>query len=325
MSPGWAGASALALVVLLAGCGSTAQPVPPRPAVSPVAPRPAGVKDPAVIPSASASAPLSCDPRASLRPPATGQVAPGTKMTEIIQRGRIVVGVDQNTYLFGFRDPGTGQLTGFDIDIAKEIAAALFGDTNPDRIQFRTISSAERIPAIQKGDVDIVVRTMTMTCERLEQVAFSTEYFTAGQRVLVLRDSSATGLKDLGGKKVCATAGSTSLATIAKAEPHPVPVSVVDWTDCLVMLQQRQVEAISTDNTILAGLAAQDPNAHIVGAPITEEPYGVAMAKDATDLVRFVNSVLDKIRSNGRWRAIYAQWLSALGSTPDPPVATYRD
>jgi polar amino acid transport system substrate-binding protein len=312
---------------VLGACTSSQEraSAPLSPAIEAV--RPVGAQDPAVVPSAVAAPPASCDPRASLRPqgalPAPGRMPDGSTMARIVQRGRLIVGVDQNTYLFGFRDPFTGQLTGFDIDVAREIARALFGD--PDLIQFKTISSADRIPAIQRGDVDLVVRTMTMTCERLQQVAFSTEYFTAGQRVLVTRDSPVRSMADLGGEKVCATAGSTSIRTLAAATPRPLPVSVVDWTDCLVMLHQGQVTAISTDDTILAGLAAQDPSTRITGPKITEEPYGVAMAQSAIDLVRFVNGVLERMRADGTWRAMYRRWLAALGPAPTPPAARYRD
>jgi polar amino acid transport system substrate-binding protein len=244
-------------------------------------------------------------------------------MADIVERGRLRVGVDQNTYLFGFRDPHTGELAGFDIDLAREIARALFGD--PDRVQLVAISSADRIPAIESGQVDLVVRTMTMTCERWERVAFSTEYFTAGQRVLVRRNSPVEGIDDLGGQKVCAAAGSTSLRAIAAAPSRPIPVSVVDWTDCLVLLQQGEVAAISTDDSILAGMAAQDPTTHVVGDRFTTEPYGIAMSRDAEDLVRFVNGVLERLRSDGTWTELYERWLGSLGPAPDPPRARYQD
>jgi polar amino acid transport system substrate-binding protein len=320
-------ATVLVAAATVAGCAPAPRPLPPRAATSPIAPRPVGAQDPAVMPSTSAAPPQSCDPAASLRPagplPGPGQMPAGTTMARIAQRGRLIAGVDQNTYLFGFRDPTSGDLTGFDIEIAHEIARAIFGDR--DRIQFTTITSAQRIPAIQSGAVDIVVRTMTMTCERWEQVAFSTEYFTASQKVLVPRDSPAKKLDDLGGQKVCATAGSTSIRTVAAHPSRPVPVAVADWTDCLVLLQQGQVSAISTDDTILAGLAAQDPNTKIIGPALSGEPYGVAMAKSATDLVRFVNAVLDRLRADGTWRAIYQRQLAVLGSPPAPPAARYRD
>ena len=173
--------------------------------------------------------------------------------------------------------------------------------------------------------VDLVADVMTINCARWRQVAFSTDYFDAGQRVLVPADSTATELGDLGGKKVCAAKGSTSIRNIAADEAKPVPVAVDDWTDCLVMLQQRQVSAISTDNAILAGLAKQDPNTKVVGPRFTDEPYGIAANSDDVDLVRFVNGVLAKIRGDGTWKKIYDRWLTVLGPAPAPPVAKYRD
>jgi polar amino acid transport system substrate-binding protein len=164
---------------------------------------------------------------------------------------------------------------------------------------------------------------MTITCDRLQQVNFSTEYFDAGQRILVTQGSPVRGPADLGGRRVCATAGSTSIQTIAALPSHPVPVSVTDWTDCLVMLQQGQVDAVSTDDTILAGLAKQDPHTVVVGDRFADEPYGLAMSKDAPDFVRFVNGVLDRMRADGTWARIYSRWLG--GAAPAPPAARYKD
>ncbi len=308
--------AAALLAALLGGCGTTGTTVTAAaPSLAP--PRPQGVQDPAVVPSAAAAGATDCDPRASLRPDGAG----GPGIDRIRARGRLVVGVDQNTYLFGYRDAASGQVVGFDIDIARQVAAAIFGD--PARIQLVAITAAQRIPFIQNGSVDIVVDTMTINCDRLKQVAFSTDYYDAGQRVLVPKSSAAKGIDDLGGRRVCAAAGSTSIANIAHARSHPVPVSVADWTDCLVMLQQGQVDAISTDDTILAGMAAQDPNTKLVGDRFTDEPYGVAVSRSAPDLVRFVNGVLDRMRADGSWAAIYTRWLG--GPAPAPPMARYLD
>jgi polar amino acid transport system substrate-binding protein len=306
------------VAALAAGCTSAGPTTTPNPVASYRPPLPAGVQDPAVVPSAAAAGASDCDPRASLRPN-TGGATPN--VDRIRSRGRLIVGVDQNTYLFGYRDAASGQVVGFDIDIAKQIAQAIFGDAS--RIQLVAITAAQRIPFVQNGTVDIVVDTMTINCDRLKQVAFSTVYFDAGQRVLVPRSSNVTGIADLGGKKVCAAAGSTSIVNIADAASHPVPVSVADWTDCLVMLQQGQVDAISTDDTILAGMVAQDPNTKLVGEQFTKEPYGVAMSRSAPDLVRFVNGVLDRIRADGTWASIYTHWLGAPALTP--PAARYSD
>ncbi len=314
----------------LAACSTIAHPIPGstptvvRPAPSGVRELPAGTSaSPGAGPSGTAVP--NCDPRASLRPagalPPPGHMPAGSTMDRIARRGQLVVGVDQNTYLFGYRDPASGEIVGFDIDILHEVARAIFGD--PSRIQFTAITAAQRIPALQGGQVDIVADTMTITCQRLTQVNFSTEYYSAGQRVLVRRDSTARGIDDLGGKKVCAATGSTSIQNIAAAKSHPVPVAVNDWTDCLVLLQQGQVDAISTDDTILLGMAKQDPNTRLVGDAFTAEPYGLAMPLAATDFVRFVNGVLDRIRGDGTWRAIYARWLNP--PVPAPPPARYRD
>ncbi|MEO3745716.1 glutamate ABC transporter substrate-binding protein [Plantactinospora sp. B5E13] len=312
------------VLLVTAGCGVDNQALPDN-RVPTDPPRPVGMQDPAVIPSGPAGSSGSCNPRLSLRPtgalPAPQQMPSGSAMAEIVKRKRLIVGVDQNSYQFGFRDPLTGQLTGFDIDIAREVARALFGD--PGKIQFRAISSADRIKVIQDRSVDLVVRTMTMNCERWQQVSFSTEYFTAGQRILVHRGSGIRSIRDLRDKKVCAAAGSTSIRNIA--EQGTVPVSVVNWTDCLVLLQQNQVVAVSTDDSILAGLAAQDPNTEVVGPRFSDEPYGVAISKDSPELVRFVNGVLAKIRANGTWTQLYNRWLRSLGPAPSPPTARYRD
>jgi len=316
-------AVALAALALLAGCSAPQQWGAP-PDSKPVQPRPAGVQDPAVLPSSSA-APANCDPLASLRPgalPPPGQPPAGSSMAKIVQRGRLIVGVSQNTYLFGHRDSRTGELVGFEIDLAGEVARALFGD--PTKIQFRAMSAAERIPALKNGEVDLVVRAMTMTCDRWQEISFSTEYFTGGQRLLVPVDSPVKSIDDLGGKKVCAAAGSTNITAIAAAKSKPIPVAATDALDCMVLLQQGQIDAVSTDDAILAGFAAQDPATHVVGPAFAAAPYGIGIGKANADLVRFVNGVLEKVRADGTWTAIYQRWLSSLGPAPAPPVARYQ-
>jgi polar amino acid transport system substrate-binding protein len=271
--------------------------------------------------SAASPASASCDPTASLRPAGPPGVAPGSFMARIRARGYLIAGVDQSTYHFGYLNPLDGQIEGFDIDMVRAVAKAIFG--NPGRIEFRAISDAQRIPDIQSGAVDIVAHTMTINCARLEQVDFSTVYYAAGQRVLVQADSPAKSIADLGRKKVCATTGSTSLANITAAPTRPIPVAVPYWTDCLVLLQQGDVAAISTDDSILAGLAAQDPSTKIVGPRFSNEPYGLAISRQHPDFVRFVNAVLQRLRTSGQWAASYAHWVGT--PVPPPPPARYKD
>jgi polar amino acid transport system substrate-binding protein len=314
----------------VSACATSAVSAGPGPAdVTVAVPEPQGVQDPAKLPSpaASGSAAPACNPNASSRrpvgaPPAPGHMPAGSTMAKILARGTLRVGVDQNTYKFGYRDPASGQIVGFDIDMAHAIARAIFGD--PNKIQFVSITAAQRIPDVVNQTVDLVADTMTVTCDRLRQVAFSTIYYDAGQNVLVRTDSGIASLADLANKKVCAAAGSTSIPNIAALASKPVPVAVNDWTDCLVMLQQGQVAAISTDDTILRGLAAQDPNTKLLlAANFTKEPYGLAMNLHAPDLVEFVNGVLAQLRSDGGWAAIYTRWLNS--PAPAPPIAQYAN
>ncbi|MEU4443730.1 transporter substrate-binding domain-containing protein [Actinosynnema sp. NPDC050801] len=315
---------ALVLASVLAACAPVPSAAPPIGGGSAVPPRPAEAVELTAPPSTAEVPPASCDPTASLRPtgaqPPPGQMPAGSTMARIQARGRLIAGVDQNTYLMGFRNPFSGELEGFDVDLAREVARAVFGD--PGAIQFKVLTSEQRIPTLERGEVDIVVRTMTVTCERWQKVNFSTVYLQAGQRVLVPSNSEVTGIESLGGKRVCATKGSSSLVAVATAPSGPVPVSVPNWTDCLVMLQQGQVDAISTDDTILAGFAAQDPYTKVVGPQFTAEPYGMAFPKADEDFVRFVNALLERLRADGTWARLHERWL---GPAPAAPVAVYRD
>jgi polar amino acid transport system substrate-binding protein len=271
----------------------------------------------------------ACDATAaSLRPaPGPPHVTLGSFMETIRTRGYLIAGVSSSTYHFGYFNPLDGQYEGFDIDMVRAIATAIFGTPN-GHIEYKAITDEQREPDIANGSVDIVAHTMTITCKRLQNEDFSSVYFEANTRVLVLKDSTATGLASLGGQKVCATKGSTSATLIATypVTPHPVLVPEPQFTDCLVQLQQGQVAAISTDDSILAGLRAQDPFTKVVGPPFAPQPYGLAISKQNPDFVQFVNAVLAQERADGAWAKSYVQWVSGPGTTaPSPPVAKYSD
>ena len=304
-----------AAVALLAGCTSTATPVGQARAVAPSA-SPSGP---------AAAADDSCHPRESLRPtgtlPAPGKMPAGSLMAKIYQRGRLILGTSQDTLLFSSRNAFTGKVDGFDVDMGRQIAQAIFGD--PNKLQIKVIAYDQRVPLAQSGQVDLVADTMTMNCARWKSVNFSTVYYDAGQRVLVSSASTAKSMDDLGGKKVCAAVGSTSLDNIKAYASKPIAVGRPGFADCLVAFQLNQVDAISTDDTILAGLAAQDPYAKVVGDAFTKEPYGLAMPKD-DQFTRFVNAVLEQNRQNGTWTKTYNKWLGRFGAPPPPPKAEYR-
>lgn len=322
---GWGGVSAMAVacavtaaVVLLPLAHAT--PETGRPAVG----KPASM---AAAPAAPWVLTDTCpDPEASLRP----SDVDGPTIARIKAAGKLVAGVDQNSFRWGYRNQNAegSRLDGFDIDLVKAIAKDILGDENA--VIYRAIPTSQRVPALQEGRVDIVVRTMTINCKRLEDVAFSTAYFEAGQQVLAPKGSPITGydtsLKD---KRICFAAGSTAEAAL-KSQPYgSVPVTVANQLDCLVRLQLGEVDGIITDNALAAGQAAQDPSVQLVGSPFTREFYGVAMNKDASDLVRRVNKVLENYRAGGNdspWMRAYLKHLQpVLPGVSAPPAPKYRD
>lgn len=264
----------------------------------------------------------NCDLKASLRPAATlptpGAMPPGSFMERIKERGYLIAGVNAGFLHFGYLNPFSGQIEGFEIDLVRTLARAIFGNSNPNDVHLEALTVPQRIPFVQQGKVDIVVDAVTITCARRQQVDFSTVYYDAGQRVLVPITSNVRGLQDLGDKRVCATEQSTPLQVIEAYPSHPIAVGAPQAIDCLVYLQQGRVAAISTDDSILLGFKAQDPYTQVVGPPLADVPYGMAISKAHPDFVRFVNGVLAQMRADGAWRAIYKHWLGSPVKAPPP-------
>lgn len=335
-------AAAALAVVLVAGCsGSVRLPdaiegeAPPTTAV--VVPTP-----PTCSPAEAALDPTrSYEPEGPL--PTPGDMPSGTTMAAIQQRESLIVGVSGDTLLFGARNALTKQIEGFDIDMLKEVARAIFG-TPPDEeppITYKVITYADRLPNLEagpdNGGVDIVAHTMTINCNRWLRIAFSSEYFHAGQRVLVKKESDFAGIGDdesaiepLNEKEatVCAPEGSTNIDYLrdpANGLDQMIILAKPDITDCLVAMQQGEADAATGDDTVLAGLAAQDPNTVVVGKTFTNEPYGLGIGKENVDFVRFVNGVIEAMRTDGRWKEIYSKWLVGVLSDTviDPPKALY--
>jgi ABC-type amino acid transport substrate-binding protein len=257
----------------------------------------------------------------SSAPAALPTFAASSYMAKIIQRGRLVAGVKQDQPLFGYLNPRTNQLEGFDVDIVKEIANALFPDHAANRLELKPVTSASRIPLLQEGGIDIIAATMTITDERKQQIDFSDVYYLAGQSLLVKKDSPTTKIQDLdkADKTVCSATGSTSEQNITKFAPSAQKVLFPGYADCVTALQQGRADAVSTDDIILAGFAAQDPSLKLVGGQFTQEPYGLGINKASTGFLEFVNGVVRTMKANGRWKAIYTQWLGSIGPAPDPP------
>ncbi|MBS4751473.1 glutamate ABC transporter substrate-binding protein [Nocardioides sp. zg-ZUI104] len=288
----------------LASCGYDDTPLPDKPE------------------AASSSAPpasqVECDdPTKSFAPSDDAAAA----RAQLGDRGRLVVGVSGDTYQLGFTDPADSRLKGFDIDVAREVADALGVS-----LQLRVISAGERIGLLESGEIDMVARNMTMNCARWQEVSFSTVYYNATQKVLVRSDAATSyaGPQSLAGKKVCAPAGTTSIANIADIEPEVKPVPANNHTGCLIKFQRGEVDAITGDDTVLAGLVAQDPYAVVPEQKkLTDEPYGLAVARENRALAAFINNVLDRMRGDGTWRRLYGTWLKPylkVDAAPPKPV-----
>jgi polar amino acid transport system substrate-binding protein len=314
--------SVLATSIVLAGCSHTESlTVATVPTLPP--PTPIGMDQlPPEPPLPQDDSSQNCNPTASLRP-FPNKAEADAAVADIRARGRLIVGLDIGSNLFSFRDPITGEITGFDVDIAGEIARDIFGA--PSHVEYRILASDERVTALQQSEVDVVAKTMTITCERRQLVNFSTVYLDANQRILTPRDSPIAKVADLSNKRVCVARGTTSLQRIREIVPPPVIVSVVNWADCLVAMQQREIDAVSTDDSILAGLVEEDPYLHIVGPNMATQPYGIGINLNNTGLVRFVNGTLERIRRDGTWNTLYRKWLTVLGPAPAPPTPRYAD
>lgn len=274
-------------------------------------------------PAPGTGAPASCDDATASYDPlpeGTASIPADSTIAQIRDRGTIVAGVSADTLLMGARNPFTGELEGFDIDIVRDLSTAIFGD--PDHVTYRVITAGERISSVAQGDVDVVVRAFTVTCGRWQDIAFSTVYFEAGQKALIADTSEAQDLADLAGQRVCAPAGTTTLERLSEYDVEPVPAAT--HSACLALFQLGRVDAITGDDTILAGFAAQDPHAKVIGQAISSEPYGIGVAAENVDLVRFINALLAERVADGRWQASYDTWLApALGDDAAAPAPSY--
>ncbi|GAA3696316.1 glutamate ABC transporter substrate-binding protein [Microlunatus aurantiacus] len=303
------------LLALLAGCGLAAYTPTPLPGNGATA---APTSAPPT--SAPTTAPTRCDNALASYDPSDTE---GAAVQRIQKRGRVIAGVSADTYLLGSRNPFTGRIEGFDIDMVKALAKAILGDENA--YELRVITAAQRIPSLENRSVDVVARNMTITCDRWTQIGFSSEYYRAGQKILVRRGSKATTLADLKGQRVCAPNGTSSMTNLMKLQPEAIAVGADNHTGCLALFQNGDVDAITGDDTVLAGLAAQDPYAVVPDQKaFTAEPYGLGFNSRDVDLIRFANAMLAQMRTDGEWKQIYDRWLAdALGAAPAPPKAVY--
>ncbi|GID25885.1 glutamate ABC transporter substrate-binding protein [Paractinoplanes brasiliensis] len=232
--------------------------------------------------------------------------------------GKLVIGVKADQPGLGLQSGST--YTGFDVEIGKIIAKGL--GVPESGIEWKTTVSANREPYIQQGQVDLVVATYTINDERKKVVNFAGPYFIAGQDLLVPTDSTLTGPESLAGKRVCSVSGSTPAKRIQEEHKDAKLQQFDTYSKCVTALAGGQVDAVTTDDIILAGYAAQEQYAgkfKVVGKPFSEEPYGIGLKKDDTAGCNKINDILKAAATDGSYKKAWDDTLGKSG-TPAPEL-----
>ncbi|MBW6437997.1 glutamate ABC transporter substrate-binding protein [Actinoplanes hulinensis] len=297
-------ATAAALTFGLAACGEEGTPTPSG-----------GGTGPAAAPDTckSSGTTFTADSAAA--------VAGSPTFDKIKSGGKVVIGVKFDQPNLGYKDTA-GTRCGFDIEIAQYLASKLGVD--PAKIEYKEIPSANRETAIKGGEIDYYVGTYSITDKRKADVSFAGPYFVAGQDLLVRKDETAiTGKDTLKGKKVCSAIGSTPIQRVrdeALTEPENI-VEFKTYSECVSQLLDKKVDAVTTDDAILKGYAAQSPSdLKVVGQPFSTEKYGIGLPRDDKAFRDFINDKLEAAVTDGTWQKIYDGTLGLSGSAATAPA-----
>jgi glutamate transport system substrate-binding protein len=249
------------------------------------------------------------------------QFEPGSTMAAIVEAGELRVGTKIDQPGFGLANTA-GEPEGFDVEMAKLIAAKM--GLTEDQITFTETVSANREPFLEQDKVDIVAATYTINDERKKRVDFAGPYYEAGQDIMVAAGNpeGIEGPDDLAGKAVCSVEGSTPAEKIRTDYPKAELVLYDAYSKCADDLRNGNVVAVTTDNVILTGFVAGDPEAfELVGNPFTQEPYGIGVQKGQDDFRDFINDVLEESFDDGTWAKAWDDTAGAITGTeaPEPP------
>jgi len=256
----------------------------------------------------------------------------GSTMEALQKKGKIVVGTKFDQPLFGLKNPLNSNIEGFDVEIAKLMAQAIFGGSLEDaakKVEFIETPSRIREASITDAKVDIVVATYTINDTRKQVVDFAGPYYVAGQDIMVKKDNTTiTKVEDLNGKKVCSVQGSTSIKNVqAKAPQADLSITFDVYSKCAEALKDGRVDAVTTDNVILYGLVNDDKQSFkLVGNEFTSEPYGIGLKKGDRPFRNFLNERLEDIYENGEWAAAWERTVGKAGiETPTPPAVDWYE
>jgi len=243
--------------------------------------------------------------------PASAATKKNAVLTRIEKKHVMLWGTKADTRLMGLMDIKTGKIQGFDVDMAKALTKIIDPKA---KAEFTQVTSGTRIPLLKNGNIDAIIATMSITPERAKVVDFTKPYFLAGQSLLVQKGSKIANIQDVNhkGVTVVGVAGSTSVQTIAKLAPKSEVLALPDYATALSALKAGQGDVLTTDSGIIAGMAEEDKSLKMVGGTFTNEPYGIAFAKDNPELVKKTNAAIDELHKNGTYAKLIKKWFSTV-------------
>lgn len=249
--------------------------------------------------------------------PIAGSLPAGSTMAKIKESGKLRVGGTETAALFSLRDPITGKLSGFDATLSQMLAKYIVGEPKTELVQ---VTSQTRELLLQNGTVDAVFATYTITPARAEKISFAGPYYMSGISIMVKKtDSSIKSMADLAGKTVATQSNSTAATTLTKTIPTATPLLLATNDECLQAVRQGRAQAYIIDQAILIGNAVRNNDVKVVGAPFTQEPYGVGLPPGNAEYKQFVNGWLKKVMDSGLWARL---WKLTVGTAveSDPPA-----
>jgi aspartate/glutamate/glutamine transport system substrate-binding protein len=238
---------------------------------------------------------------------AQGAAFADSKLDEIKKRGHLIAGVRIESSRFGALDTKTNQIKGFDVDIINAVSREILGNAAP--VELVSVTSQNRITQLNTDRVDVLAATLTISQQRMREIAYSNVYLRVGQSLLVRKDSTVQTYKDLAKRKVCATTGSTPAQTIHKLVPDAEILNFTTDSEGFLALKAKRCEAVTTGYLLLMDMAEADPNTKIVGGKFTFEAWGLGIKTGNDSLVTAINDALIKIKTNGEYAAIYRKWI----------------
>ncbi len=246
-----------------------------------------------------------------------GPALAGDTLADVKAKGVLVAGVRDTLPPFGTENPNTNAYEGYDIDFVRYIAKKL-----GVKVTYKTVTAVNRMPMLMENRVDILAAAMTKTSERAQQIDFSVTYFLTGQKFLA-RKGQFKSLKDLEGKKIATAKGTTAERNLANAVPAAAIAPYDDYPQAIRALQQGKADAVTTDESILAGqLCLLEKNSatrgkyEIPDMQISMEPYGLGVRKDDANFLKFVNDTLLEMERNGEAKKIFQRWFGPKSECP---------